>query len=841
MPATVPATPADLAALSAAAGGAAAELGQVGTEASALGLTTHQRDAAGAWITAGKPGGPVTFITKDPYINVATPAAGPVLSSVLVSLPLADVASVAPGLGGTGTIFLGLLDVNYQTEAPYQAFYQRTYLETANTGMLIEEEAMQGRFMWPTATTPTAVTFSLSSCDTQANRALANHSLYKGSLIDGAAGYNSSTVPPWWRPASGIIVDAASATAALQTLINGTVGHYVTNFGTAASGKGVTVWNAVNESIKFNAFQDNPFNHFLPGSDATNGYIRLALNLVLANDPSALVLLNFNHVELDSDAPNWAIVIAFVQALKAAGFPMGSLIIAFEGHLNASAGAGAYTQFASRCNAVTAAGALWAVSEHDVNDDTVEQTAHAQPGPEFPATYAARDNTHQAVTAQFLAAARTANVRPHHWGVWGEANQISWLNNPPNPGSPDLRSDGQRGRVTLLDESWKETSAYYAVRQGLANLRTLNPGTLPVTANMSPGRTQWYQATPLDAGGNVYTGPVTYLWGTGNTGVATIDSAQGILTPVGNGVTSVFCKVTPATGPAITGTLATGVSCTGFATSTTPNRPSGLLTVLDTGDMSDLVLPSSPVRGTTFVTGGPTPGTLLYLSPGQGVDDTPANLTLAKNAVVDGGRFGLRVTFPVGKASDPAVCLQQVYSGAQQGTNAFYFAYDIRLQAGFSLASFAANAMKIGNPKDRGGNDNIMMAFLGFKSGAGAPASGFYGGAGIQGPVTVNVPNNNAVPPQTDQGGLSYFAAGSVARFEHLWVSDKPFGAGNGTWNLWCNRVPAGAATLKLESSGATPGFASMVWYIARAITGGNPTAPAWVDTNNWVIATGTL
>jgi hypothetical protein len=257
-----------------------------------------------------------------------------------------------------------------------------------------------------------------------------------------------------------------------------------------------------------------------------------------------------------------------------------------------------------------------------------------------------------------------------------------------------------------------------------------------------------------------------------------------------------------------------------------------MVIVAQSGPISsaNVTFPGSPIRGSILPFTGPVPFNLTYLSPGQGVDDVPANLTFSSaGADPPSPNTGLRATFPSGLDSDPAICLELLLSGAQQGVSRFYFGYDGRLPTTFALSSFGANAMKFGNPKDNGGADNIVMAFLGLPT-----AAGYYPGAGIQGPVTVNIPNNNL-----NQFGTQFFQPGVRNRFEHVWISDNPFGAGNGTYRIYQNGVLASQATLKLEAVGSSPGFRALVLYIARAIIGGNPTVSWYWDFDNLVVATG--
>lgn len=739
---SLPPTAADLAALQ---GAASAAVGGLQSDTTAEQLTLAQRNAAAAWIEAEHPGDTVTFMTRDPFVLVQVPSTTPKLTSVRVAAPLSFQAKAA------GTIFMNLVDGNYQSENPYQTLYPRNYQEVANGGMVTEEVFGEPRHVYDQATSATAITFTLASIIGQIQKAKANGSLYKYHNILNGATYSPESgggVDPNWL---GTFLTTGTLQAqGLQAIVTGVVGGVVAAVGTAASGTGVDVWNVWNEPHRFGSFDANSFRNMGAGpGDPVSGCLVQGLKMVLAADPTCMVMINQNHIEADSDASNWAGFVNFLSAMAGNGFPMSRLIVGFECHQNPG---DQFTQLASRINALVSPsiGCHYALTETDVGDKLAEQAAHATPGPEVPSTYPTRDAAHVQTLMSLAQAVFSANAMPHHIGVWGLANAISWYNSPPNAGSPFLRTDGQRGRVTLLGENYEATSSYYALQ---ALLGTKSPAGIPTGQVALQGATarQLMLATPFDQFGNIYTGPVTVNWQSGNTGIATIDSGLGVITPVGNGTAGIVCTMTatgvagakPVSSPSLGQPFSGAVIVTGVNSGAAlpAEMPAGMAVLCNSGFITS--------GGGWAITGTMASGTVKLGGPvnpawtrngGDGSVGLASALTNPDGTTnTDIQTSGMRCMFPAGKMNDAAV--NMFFNHASQGSGNYFISWVERWQAQASWQALVtilnAQDSKAFAPKGPAGGDLTIMSFLVWQ--AGQPVAGL----NFQGVDGRNIPDNN--------------------------------------------------------------------------------------------------
>lgn len=247
------------------------------------------------------------------------------------------------------------------------------------------------------------------------------------------------------------------------------------------------------------------------------------------------------------------------------------------------------------------------------------------------------------------------------------------------------------------------------------------------------------------------------------------------------------------------------------------HQPSGYITVVNTG-----ALTSGPTgHNSSWTSGGPIPMTWTL------VQGTPAaNVGLSSAASSEPQSEGYRLYFPAGKANDAAVAASLPFTPV--GGGSIYARWRMRLGSTWSTSSMNAQSSKLFAPKDvNSSNDDIIMAYL--------PSPAHYAaGVGLQGPTTMNVPNNNvATPAATDM-----YPAGSWTQVEVLITADSPAGAGNGTVTVWVNGVQGAKQTgVSIFSKGEKAQWRNWSIYAARAVYSGVQSKTTFEDIDNLYVA----
>jgi hypothetical protein len=339
----------------------------------------------------------------------------------------------------------------------------------------------------------------------------------------------------------------------------------------------------------------------------------------------------------------------------------------------------------------------------------------------------------------------------------------------------------------------------------------------PATTSLIVGKKLTLLAKLAAANGETWMGTET-TWKSSDTTVLSVSTANwGILTGDQGIVTAKKAGTATITGTTESGTVGSIAITVGVAAlSTTPvssgslHEPSGYLTVINTG-----ALTSGPTRSnSSWSTGGPVPATWTVV---QGTP--PANVGLSSAGSDEPQSSGYRLYFPAGAQNDAAVAASLPFTPV--GGGSIYGRYKIRLGSSWSLAAMNAQSSKLFAPKSvTSGNDDIIMAYL-------PSPSNFAAGVGLQGPTTVNVPNNNqATPSASDE-----FAAGVWTTVEVLMVADSPAGAGNGSVTVWVNGVLGGSATgVSIFSAGQTEQWRDWSVYASRAVYSGVQSVSTYED-----------
>jgi hypothetical protein len=245
----------------------------------------------------------------------------------------------------------------------------------------------------------------------------------------------------------------------------------------------VAVVNVYNESYldgspTASAFRDGWIASGQDPDDYTTGVIAFMLNTVNGLAPTMPLMLNFGH--LNTDTAQQAAVTALYTGIKATNTPASAMLnrVGSEHHDTGtkwvsgalSAGIPAYKSFADGMDVMDVD---LDYTEMDYTDDQVEEAAHAVPGPEFPADYPTRDSYFAQIITLY-GNFRKSITNAGRWIFWGLISERSWLNNPPNTGTPFNRTDGQRVRACLLNNMTPTApaAAFLALYPTLTDLGT---------------------------------------------------------------------------------------------------------------------------------------------------------------------------------------------------------------------------------------------------------------------------------------------------------------------------------------------------------------------------------
>jgi hypothetical protein len=274
-----------------------------------------------------------------------------------------------------------------------------------------------------------------------------------------------------------------------------------------------------------------------------------------------------------------------------------------------------------------------------------------------------------------------------------------------------------------------------------------------------------------------------------------------------SGGTTAPAPTSPAPAPAPTTPILAGST----------HQPTGYITVVNTG-----ALTSGPTgRNSSWTSGGPIPMTWTL------VQGTPtANVGLSSKASTEAQSEGYRIYFPAGAANDAAVAASLPFTPV--GGGSIYARWRVRLGSSWSTSAMNAQSSKLFAPKDvNSTNDDIVMNYL--------PSSAHYAaGVGLQGPTTVNVPNNNtSTPASTDM-----YSAGVWNQIEVLITADSPAGAGNGSVTIWVNGVQGARTTgVSIFSKGDKMQWRNWSIYASRAVYSGVQAKTTFEDIDNLFVA----
>ncbi len=297
--------------------------------------------------------------------------------------------------------------------------YARTVAEQAN--ILVAENAMKWQALRPS---PSAFDF------TEADRLMAFAAAHSIAI----RGHNlcwHEALPSWFTAYAA----PANAEQLLREHIRRVVGRY--------RGR-VVAWDVVNEAVnpkdnRPDGLRDSPWLRLLGPR-----YIEIAFETARAADPQAVLYLN--DYSLETDAAKRA---AFLALVKRLGNRVDA--VGLQSHLSADSapriGVG-YTDFLRE---ITALRLQAAVTELDVNDDSLPD--------------AGRDEAVAAVYRDYLSLfLRASDARDIL--VWGVENKSSWLN---SPGKANVRPKhpAREQHCLLFNDAFQPQPAYGVIEEAL--------------------------------------------------------------------------------------------------------------------------------------------------------------------------------------------------------------------------------------------------------------------------------------------------------------------------------------------------------------------------------------
>lgn len=243
---------------------------------------------------------------------------------------------------------------------------------------------------------PTPDTFNFSGPDWLMQFAISNNMLFRGHTL---VWHNA--LPAWFQST----VNKSNAEEMLRKHISTVVGHY--------AGK-MHSWDVVNEAIlpwdnQPNGLRNSPWLQLL-GSK----YIDLAFREAAKADPKALLVLNQDRMENDTNAGQQCrdATLALLQSLKSSGTPVHALGI--QSHLGLDAGTFNAQKFKAFLHDVASLGLKIMITEMDVTDQ------------DFPADISTRDSMVASKYAEFLS---VVIEEPAVIAVitWGLSDKYGWL------------------------------------------------------------------------------------------------------------------------------------------------------------------------------------------------------------------------------------------------------------------------------------------------------------------------------------------------------------------------------------------------------------------------------
>jgi endo-1,4-beta-xylanase len=292
-------------------------------------------------------------------------------------------------------------------------------------------------------TGPSSITFNYGPDPTVAKcRSLGI--LSRGYLFQGSAG---AAIPAYAQ----YVTSAATATQALQAIVTGMVGRYVAKYGTAAQG-GIRVWNIANEFMYGGVWQNSIWYQYLGSA-----WVADVAAMVYAIDPTAIIMVNLDQIELASNSAQQAAVPAVLNAIIAKGIPASQVMIGHEFHLD---NVHQYTQqdaeqFASYVLGLPA-GTLACLSEPDITDVALPGTGASSRS----AREVLSNETWQMVYGSYGLALAGVWARMWGTGAWEKSSLTNWLNVAPPAGAS--RTDGDFEESSIVDENYNPYGGAYS-------------------------------------------------------------------------------------------------------------------------------------------------------------------------------------------------------------------------------------------------------------------------------------------------------------------------------------------------------------------------------------------
>lgn len=405
-----------------------------------------------------------------PSTNITVTATDTGVVGALVGSAVSVYTTLANAATGASVFWTTSVNINYQTESPYNTNYAQVWTElvngsssTTSGGMAVEEVVFQERYLLTNLTwvnnTPT-LTFGFTSADAQIAKAVGAGQLTQMRCYMLTGNPSSAAGPGGSLIASSLYSSTPANAAAVSNLLNAyvsqTVAHYIANHGTSGSGTGVLEY-VVNEFMQPWYTGGAIFGTSGIGWSPTLWYQYLGTNWIVqwlqqlhTADSTATAAFVFNNIETASSTTQQANVYRMLQQVaSASGIPT-TISVYVEGH----AGGGGYTYTNADMTAlnawlgnVTQLGFKIGVAEYD-NTDTLAQNQGSS-------GYPVRDAQNITNMTQLFSAFAPLWSHVRSWGVWGGlSDQTSWLNNPPNPSTPYTRPDGTAQRPCLKDASY---------------------------------------------------------------------------------------------------------------------------------------------------------------------------------------------------------------------------------------------------------------------------------------------------------------------------------------------------------------------------------------------------
>lgn len=522
--------------------------------------------------------------------------------------------------------------------------------------------------------------------------------------------------------------------------------------GVMAHYKGQLKWvNVVNEAIGFNG-DPNGFqtNVFYTylGTDPSTGYIATALKLAKAADPNVKVGLNFSGVENSSSPNAEALIQQQVYAYCKKLIAAGTPLDYVGLEMHMGPNQGASWN-ATLEIAWLAQMSNLGVKLHITEMDRDDLTT---------GTLTARDAA-IATDVNNLVTACLANPAIEVLQVWEISDRDNWRNR----GFGAVRSDNLAKRPSLLSWSYGAKAAYTDVRNAISAQR---PPTLPTVDKM-------------------------IQFGT----VPTIIAAPAIVSSTTIG-TPTYQSTTGGGGG---GTF-------------TPNLPTGMLTVLNTGHMT--VNPATGgqnggASGLTWSVTGPTGITTTF------TNDSPTT-AVASGADQSNGQWsgnvalpsdgGLRFLYQTALNGGYSPCRIGVSNFASTGTGFLYVAFRVRFSTNWNYSLASGNKMFDCRTVNSGNNHILSCNGMGTDGNFHATGSG-YPQFLLQGNVTGSIPGgklgtSNGLPPYNSAPATVYSnpatcsllaspQLGAWNTWEFYIQPENPTGTGsnNGNLTFWINGV----------------------------------------------------